>query len=612
MKKKILFVSHKKAQCGVYEYGVNITNVLQHSKNYQYIRVECSTLDEFEKAIAENLPDAIIYNYVASVLPWIISRALPKIYRNNIAGINVPQVGIIHEITQQVADTAVSYKKKYLLGSSRFSNSLFDYYITPDPTLLLRNPCVYKTGRLIPSYQNDFKLPEIPTIGSFGFGTPKKGFEKIVQMVQQEFDEAVIRFNIPSADFGEDRQGVNARRIAENCKAMIVKPGIKLIITHDFFDNKSMLDFLAKNTLNAFLYEHDPQSDKGLSSTVDSAMAVKRPVAVSDCITFRHLFDVEPSVCVTKNSLRKIIQNGFTPLQKHYDEWNEENILWEYDRIVDSIFEKDKNPQKHGMGIIRTIQSKWNRILSKPDKTFTWLGNKDSTYEDDLTPDLSIKYRPVDIPQGISLNRILDNDARKLYKPAIDLLTIMAPKTLSRKIPEANVQQAFVLDTVHRLFTKYKSPKILCVGSNEDTTSISLKKIGYKVDEIDPTMNYYLQEYLTKPSTIRNSYDIIFSTSVIEHDPDDGSFVKCISELLAPGGTAVITCDYKDGWKFGDPKPEVDERLYTKHDLKERLLPLMKECVLVDEPQWECPDPDFNFMGKYLYTFAAFVVRKKE
>ena len=32
------------------------------------------------------------------------------------------------------------------------------------------------------------------------------------------------------------------------CKALINKPGIQLIVTHDFMDNKTMLDFLAQNT----------------------------------------------------------------------------------------------------------------------------------------------------------------------------------------------------------------------------------------------------------------------------------------------------------------------------------------------------------------------------
>ena len=63
---------------------------------------------------------------------------------------------------------------------------------------------------------------------------------------------------------------------------------------------------------------------------------------------------------------------------------------------------------------------------------------------------------------------------------------------------------------------------------------MSLIKMGFTVEEIDPMINYSLQEYFTKPTTVKNSYDIIFSTSVIEHDPDDESFIKCIADLLAP------------------------------------------------------------------------------
>ena len=344
MTKKVLFVSHKKSQCGVYEFGKNITDVLQHSKCYQFIRVECSSLADLQAAIAENTPDAIIYNYYPSVLPWLATRIIPKLWKNNIASVPIPQIGIIHEITQHVADTAINYRNRFLPnGLSRLANSLFDYYIAPDPTLLLLNHCVYKTGRLIPSYQNIFPFPSKPVIGIFGFVTPNKGFEKIVQLVQQEFDEAVIRLNIPSADFGLNKEGVNAKTIAEQCKAPVVKEGIRLIITHDFLDNKAMLDFLAQNTINVFLYEHNETSTRGLSSAVDNAMAVQRPVAVSHGVMFRHLFDIEPSICVTKNDLRTIIRNGFSPLQKHYNEWDAENLLWEYERILNSIFAKQQN-----------------------------------------------------------------------------------------------------------------------------------------------------------------------------------------------------------------------------------------------------------------------------
>jgi SAM-dependent methyltransferase len=460
---------------------------------------------------------------------------------------------------------------------------------------------------LIPSYQNNFPVPSKPIIGSFGFGTPKKGFEKIVQLVQQEFDVADVRFNIPSADFG-DKNGISARAIATNCKDLINKPGIKLIVTHDYLNDKTMLDFLAQNTLNVFLYEDT--SGRGLSSTVDLAMAVQRPITVSDAVMFRHVLDVDPSICIKNNNLKTIIQNNFTPLQKHYHEWNADNLLWEYERILNSVFIKQQNPLKTKMSIFRNLQSIYKRFLSIPDNTFTWLRNSEKATEDNMHVDRSVLYHPVQIPTDVSLNRILDNSARRLYAPAIQILTELVPITMSKKIPEANIQQAFVFDTVYRYLPDYINPKLLCVGSYEDTASMSLIKMGYSVEEIDPMINYSLQEYFTKPSTVKKSYDIIFATSVIEHDPDDESFMKCISDLLAPGGVAIITCDYKDDWKIDELKPEVNVKLYTQHDLRHRLLPLMSKCSLVDHPQWDCQNPDFIYLDKYRYTFATFVVKK--
>jgi SAM-dependent methyltransferase len=606
----ILFVTHKPKQCGVYEFGKKIFEVVSSSTQFKFIKAECNSLDELQRAAATHQPEFIIYNYHPTVLPWLCTKISKGLYRNNIAGIRAIQVGVIHEVTQAVADKATGYRNKFILGpSQRKLNCLFDYYIAADPTLLLKNPLVYKTGRLVPPFQKPAVSPIVPTFGSFGFATPKKGFEKVVEKVQEEFDHAIIRLNMPAADFG-DADGANAKRIAENCRTLITKPGISLEVSHDFLNEEQLLTFLAGNSMNVFLYE-DTQG-RGISSAIDNALAVKKPIAVSGSPMFRHVHTAQPSVCIADNSLKTILGNGFAPLEMISRDWNAENLLWEYERILSSIQKKQVHAGKERMGVIRTLQSVWRRIFSLPDKSFTWLRNTTEATGDDLRNIAGLSYIPVALPPGTHLNRILDDKARVLYHPATQKLFELAPVTMAKKIDRANVQQGFVFDTVYRFSKEFATPKLLCVGSYEDTASIGLQKMGFKVEDIDPMINYYLQEYFTRPSTVKNSYDIIFSTSVIEHDPDDESFIRCIEGLLAPGGYAVITCDYKDGWKPGEPKPDVDVRFYTRQDLGKRLMSYMPLCRLVDTPDWDCPHPDFNYLGKYQYTFATFVIQKNK
>ncbi len=555
-----------------------VSAVLQSSALYDFIYKECGSLEALDKAIADFQPSLIIYNYHISTLPWLTQKIVHTKYKSLNRYIKIPQVGIMHEVTQQRADAADAH--------------LFDYHIAPDPTLLLDNPIVFKTGRLIPEYNNQFPLPAITTIGSFGFATPNKGFEEIVKVVQQEFDNAVIRFNIPSADFA-DKDGSNAARLVEACKKLITKPGISLVATHDFLDNNGVLDFLATNTINVFLYQDT--NNRGISSTTDYALAVGRPLAVSDSIMFRHLKNVSPAIIYGKTTLKQIIANGTGVANNLKNEWNAANLLWDYERIVTAILKKEaqKKSATESLSPYKAFTKKVRNLLGMKPAKASWLRNTEHATEDSLQADHSQSYQPIVSANGKLLNRILDNAARELYAPAVKKLIELVPLTMAKKIAEANVQQGFVFDTFFEVVKDYTNPKILCVGSYEDTAAMSLSRMGYKVDEIDPVLNYYLQDFYTKPATVKNSYDIIFSTSVIEHDPDDESFMKCIEGLLAPGGKAIITCDYKDGWNPGDPKPEVDARFYTKYDLTTRLLSYIPQCKLVDEPQWDCPNPDF-------------------
>jgi SAM-dependent methyltransferase len=575
----ILFVSHSKARCGVHQFGRNVAEALRASRRYDFQYVECGSPDDLRQALSRVRPVAVVFNYYPSTLPWLRRRHLREIA--------VPHLGILHEVTQKVADAAGDWR--------------FDYWIAPDPTLLLSNPLVFKTGRLVPRFAERPAAPPVTTIGSFGFGLGGKGFERLIDTVQEQFDEAVIRLHIPYADFG-DSSGAGARAIAATCRARLRKPRIRLELSHDFLSQEALLAFLAGNTLNAFFYEE--QRGRGIASVTDHALAVGRPIAITRSTMFRHLWDLRPSICVEEAPLPEIIARGTSALDRRAAEWSPENLVWDYERIVSAALAGGK----------RTLGAKLTgaarRLVRAPARRpgGDWTPRVGAVDGARSAPGDVPAYSPPAGPRP-AFNRVLDQSAREEYAPALAYLGQNFPEILARKIAQANVQQAFVLDTVSRLAPPPARARLLCVGSFEDTASAALALGGYSVEEVDPVINYDLTTFLTKPSCARSVYDVVFSTSVIEHVEDDERFVREIGELLAPGGVGVLTCDFADAWRAGDPRPAEDFRIYTRQDFRGRLLPLLPDCRLEDEPRWDGAVPDFSY-GGCRYGFATLVFRK--
>ncbi len=341
---RILIISHAKARCGVHQYGLNIASVLRKSRKYRFLYAECSTADEYRAAVRREQPSAIIYNYVFNTLPWVRRRLLREF--------RVPHIAIIHEGAQEAADEA--------------DGLLFDYHISHDPTLLLHNPLVFKTGRIVPPYLNRFPAPTVPTIGSFGFGLEGKGFEELISTVQRQFDKAVIKLHIPLNDV-VDSDGAKAAETARRCRALITKPGIELRLSHEFISTSELLDFLAQNTLNAFFYTR--YHGRGVSSVIDYSLAVRRPIAISKSEMFRHLRGVTPSICYEDTPLLQIIENGFAPLLPLLNEWTEENFIWDYERILDRIL-LTLYPSRTAptfRGHIRKFLARHGLILNQPE-----------------------------------------------------------------------------------------------------------------------------------------------------------------------------------------------------------------------------------------------------
>lgn len=593
-KKVVLFVNYDEVQCGVFQYGKNLFNALSKSDKYQFNYAQVKNIEDIDAQVKSSRCEAIIYNYHPQTLKFINPRMRRRYPQVNIA--------LMHEMTQAEADS--------------MPNKFFQHYVMGDPTLVENNPAVFKTGRLILPYTNTQPVPNVVTVGTFGFSVGSKGYQRLIDVVQQEFDEAIIRVHIPSNGL-IDADGSAAHQQVEECRQRIRKPGIKLQASHQFLDRDGVLNFLAGNTVNAFLY--DQIKVAGISSSPDHAMSVRRPMAITKSIMFRHLHSVYPRITIEDTSLRQIVENGVEPFAHFYDLWNEENLRAEYESILDKTLDKSCAAEFRASKRTNDIQIhdivefdykglslEYNRRRNTLKRALHRTRTKRAIRAD---TNARRNHRPR--AEGVKrFNRVLDNQARAQYKPVIDQLQLLAPEIMTSKIPAANVQQAYIFDAVRHFVSSLQPPRMLCVGSYDDSASTSLKKLGYAIDEVDPEVNGMdLNMFFNLPSTRKGSYDIIFSTSVLEHVEDDELFMSQTAELLKPGGVGLLTCDYNDRHTPEDPVIQGDYRFYTQKDLITRILPVLKNCSLVDVPHWESPNPDFIFLG-YRYTFATLAFRK--
>jgi len=224
----------------------------------------------------------------------------------------------------------------------------------------------------------------------------------------------------------------------------------------------------------------------------------------------------------------------------------------------------------------------------------------------------------------MALNRILDDSAREEYADDVQALHELCADMIHRKIPRANVQQAFVFNAVKKLVPN-KDAKILCAGSFMDTASVALQRFGYRnIIDIDPVINYSLHEYLmhefsdevssdedeTVTSSSREIFDAVFSTSVIEHVENDIEYFDDVISVVKPGGFVVITFDYKPDWQPGQPVPISSRRFYTPDSVKAMQQQFKDGGFSVHGGADYDGDIDFTWDGIH-YAFGTAVFKKK-
>lgn len=208
------------------------------------------------------------------------------------------------------------------------------------------------------------------------------------------------------------------------------------------------------------------------------------------------------------------------------------------------------------------------------------------------------------------INRLLLNKDRTKYKRLIQDMFAACPEMMARKIPEANVQQAFVIEAVQAIVKKKPNARILCVGSYEDTATEYLGQQGIVITNIDPMENIDLAAFHARNP---EPFDVIFATSVLEHVGDDETFISQIGDLLKKGvgATAILTCDFNNAYKSGADVPATVVRQYTKKDLRERLPAVLETvgCKVIGKPTYAGKN-DFLYQG-HTYCFASFVFKRR-
>lgn len=105
-----------------------------------------------------------------------------------------------------------------------------------------------------------------------------------------------------------------------------------------------------------------------------------------------------------------------------------------------------------------------------------------------------------------------------------------------------------------------KDSKILDIGCGYGTFLGCLYRSGFKnlygmdiVDTISPELKdkvNFVKLNLIKDQPVKNYYDVIVSTMVIEHQKDDDLFASRIYEMLKPGGISLITSVLKKDYSW--------------------------------------------------------------
>lgn len=300
---KGIFYNSKHALCSIWESGHMVYNILAKSKKY--------SLDYSEDTVLDSTYDFIVVNWHYSVNNWITSDIL-KDYAGKIYCV-VTEIGL---------------NDLFIRTPKIFNHYLFlDPSITDDPI-----QHIYGFPRPLEPYLSEPEkvMPEIVTVGSFGFATRGKQWDLIIDTVCKEFDNAIIRFNIPHATYIRHKMHRLTLRTIQN-KIATVKPGIKIELTQTNMTKEEIIKWCGENTINCFFYDRYKLGFvHGLCAVTDQAISAGKPILTTNDPTFRHIIKyikTFPEITI-KDAINT---NNISQIQ---EDWHPDKFLTKFESLL--------------------------------------------------------------------------------------------------------------------------------------------------------------------------------------------------------------------------------------------------------------------------------------
>lgn len=85
--------------------------------------------------------------------------------------------------------------------------------------------------------------------------------------------------------------------------------------------------------MNIFLYDSLPNN--GISSVIDFALSVEKPLAISDSCMFEHIYD--DSICVYKTPLLEIMKNSVEYCKQFREKYSHKNFIEKFTFFLDQV-----------------------------------------------------------------------------------------------------------------------------------------------------------------------------------------------------------------------------------------------------------------------------------